>query len=765
MNNVVRIRWAGVVVTAMALAVGCTITEVSDDPDAGEAGTGGGGSGGGPGGAAGDPDAGPAGQAGGGGAADAGVTEEVVPSRSGELETSATCEELEQKLKADAIKRDGERIDRQIAYIRYDYNYDGGAAGSAGSGGSGDEPSQAAGKDYSETNAQAQGVDEADVVKTDGEFIYFLHGEVFTVLNGWPADQLAFSYAQTIEGKPIEMFVHEGRAVVYSHVDGHAVYNAAGVQPKPRMYPNDYGAYGVDDSIPQEWLLTKATIIELQNNQATVTGELYFEGAYLSARRVDDAVRTIVHGGAHGPELESYPENYGSGGAAEQIGAWEALKASNKAKIEAATYQDWTPYRFVRDQGTMKLEQQTCEDFLVPAAGSTSNGLVQLQTFSWTAPTQVHGVSLSARAEHVYATKDSIYVAATASNEDYYYDYYYVPEDKRPPGGTVVPLNNTYIHKFDVSDPTVRPAYVASGALRGATINQFAMDEWSGHLRVATTESQIRWTYYSEYNETYPEQEQTNHVFVLKQDGTTLTPVGQILDLVKEEQMYAVRFMEDRGYVVTFEELDPLFVLDLKTATAPSVLGEAVIPGFSEYVHPIDANYLLTIGQETEDNGAGPMPIGLLLQIFDVSNPTQPALKHKYAFEGDEYAYSEAEKNHKAFTYNPDLKVVVFPYVAADYSGTDIHSALEVFSVDVDQGFTKLGAPTHDDFFTGTWQWCFDDDTFGAAMRRGLFIEDYLYSISYGGVQVHAIQDLTTPVAEVNLAMPSALGYSCAPPY
>ncbi len=110
----------------------------------------------------------------------------------------------------------------------------------------------------------------------------------------------------------------------------------------------------------------------------------------------------------------------------------------------------------------------------------------------------------------------------------------------------------------------------------------------------------------------------------------------------------------------------------------------------------------------------------------------------------------------------------MFPFVATVDEGTslDIHATLEVFSVDITEGFTKLGAPNHDDFFEGTmWEWCLEDDVFGVAMRRGLFIDDYLYSISYGGLKVHSMQDLSTPVGAVDLSMPSALGYSCAPPY
>lgn len=266
----------------------------------------------------------------------------------------------------------------------------------------------------------------------------------------------------------------------------------------------------------------------------------------------------------------------------------------------------------------------------------------------------------------------------------------------------------------------------------------------------------------------WPVEEQTNHVFVLKQVDAAFEEIGRVLDLIKEESIYAVRFIEDRGYVVTFEELDPLFVIDMKTPAAPTVLGEVEIPGFSLYVHPIGNDHPLTIGKETEDQGMGPLPIGLNLQIFDVSTPTQPVLKHKHVFEGDAYAYSEAENNHKAFVYNPDLGVVVFPFVATVDDGTslDIHATLEVFSVDITNGFTKLGAPNHDDFFEGTmWEWCLEDNVFGVAMRRGLFIDDYLYSISYGGLKVHAMQDLSTPVGAVDLSMPSALGYSCAPPY
>ena len=180
---------------------------------------------------------------------------------------------------------------------------------------------------YSETNTQVKGVDEADIVKNDGKNLYVLHGRAFKVINAWPANELAERSSIDIEGTPTEMFVADGKVVVYSQVNGASVFAAAGVTPKTQYTDYGYGRYsggvarpaidvapGVPNPTGQAYApLTKVTVMTLEGTTPTVTREVYFEGAYLDSRRVGPHVRTVFQSYQYGPQLkysiyELYPQ-------------------------------------------------------------------------------------------------------------------------------------------------------------------------------------------------------------------------------------------------------------------------------------------------------------------------------------------------------------------------------------------------------------------------------------------------------------------------
>src|SRR5262249_45754466 len=156
-------------------------------------------------------------------------------------------------------------------------------------------------------------------------------------------------------------------------------------------------------------------------------------------------------------------------------------------------------------------------------------------------------------------------------------------------------------------------------------------------------------------------------------------------DLSPGESVKSARFVGDKGYVTTFRQIDPLFVIDLATPEQPKVLGRLEIPGFSEYMHPLDDGHLLTIGRDQSNHFAA-----LALQIFDVTKPTQPRLMHKYVYDSSSYGYSEAEQNHKAFTYFASHKLLSFPFYG--WSANGFRSSAEVFKIDLATGITPLGS-------------------------------------------------------------------------
>ncbi len=201
----------------------------------------------------------------------------------------------------------------------------------------------------------------------------------------------------------------------------------------------------------------------------------------------------------------------------------------------------------------------------------------------------------------------------------------------------------TFIHQFSL-DAGTGATYIASGAVEGRLLNQFAMSEHNGDLRVATTND--NWDRFGDQSE--------STVYVLRPNGTDLQQISSIGGLGKGERIYAVRFLGDVGYVVTFRQIDPLYVLDLSDPTHPVLDGELKIPGYSAYLHPVGEGLLLGVGQDATLEGRTQ---GTKLSLFDVSDPTNPREISSLPIGG----YSEVEWDHKAFLFWPEDGTIVLP--------------------------------------------------------------------------------------------------------
>ena len=300
---------------------------------------------------------------------------------------------------------------------------------------------------------------------------------------------------------------------------------------------------------------------------------------------------------------------------------------------------------------------------------------------------------------------------------------------------------------------------VATGSVPGRVLNQFSMDEHAGHLRVATTTVDPR-----EFRFT-PE----NNVFVLAETGGELEIVGSVTNLAPGETIRSARFLGDRGYLVTFEQIDPLFTLDLSDPADPKVIGELKVPGFSTFIVPIDRNHLLTVGQFIPEV-APFFPRGVQLSIFDVTQFDQPRLAALAVLGEGTGASSEALHNPKAFTYFAERGLIALPVSIFDNpvffndfidvgpvveggTGTDTGMAVDepvavtapevrggfdgvvIFSVNVDTGFEELGRISTR----------FDDaGFFFDSFTRGLFIGDNAFAVTNNGIRGGPLTDLTS---------------------
>jgi hypothetical protein len=226
------------------------------------------------------------------------------------------------------------------------------------------------------------------------------------------------------------------------------------------------------------------------------------------------------------------------------------------------------------------------------------------------------------------------------------------------------------------------------------------------------------------------------------QDGALVT-LGESPDIAPTEQLRAARFLGDRAYLVTFFQVDPLFVVDLADPAHPRALGTVELPGFSEYLQPLDAGHLLTIGRDVRDGRL----LGVALRLFDVADPTAPALTAEYVLPPD--ASTPAETDHLAFTYDA-LGLLALP---VDRYEPGLRATLDVLAVDPAGAIDLRGTVDHGAaaFVPCPPPYEFEGCQTYESMLRGLFIGDAVYSLSTTTLQVHALDDLATPLATVRL--------------
>jgi len=245
---------------------------------------------------------------------------------------------------------------------------------------------------------------------------------------------------------------------------------------------------------------------------------------------------------------------------------------------------------------------------------------------------------------------------------------------------------------------------------------------------------------------------------VLAQGDGELAPVGVLDQLAPSEDIRSVRFAGDRGFVVTFKKTDPLFVFDLSEPTAPAVLAELKIPGFSTYMHLMgdDARHLLTIGYDAADQGDFAFFTGVLLQIFDVSNPTAPTLAHREVI-GTRGSSSAALTDHLAFNYFAPRDLLSIPITICEggdqnggFGNEMTFSGLLVYDVTAEDGFSARGRVPHpvgQEASCGNW---WTDAT--SQVKRSVVMDDFVLSISESLIKVNALGDLATDLAVVDIA-------------
>jgi hypothetical protein len=315
-----------------------------------------------------------------------------------------------------------------------------------------------------------------------------------------------------------------------------------------------------------------------------------------------------------------------------------------------------------------------------------------------------------AGAQTVYGSPTALYVASQR----------YSPAAE---AGRALPAQpRTEIHRFDASK-TGETTYTGSGDVAGFVLNQYSLSEFDGALRVASTE-EPQW-----FNGVQTGESQS-YVTVLGTGGSKLTPLGRVEGLGKGERIYAVRFAGDKGYVVTFRQVDPLFTLDLSDKSNPRVLGELKIQGYSAYLHPISDDLLLGVGQDATAQGR---TLGTQLSLFDVSDLRRPARLAVASLGGN--SSSDAEFDPHAFLFWKPADLAVIPLQTFGDTGSTFSGAVG-FRVGA-SSLAEAGRITHPSPATGD---------VAPSIGRSIVIGDRLYTLSYAGLEASRL-DTLAPLA------------------
>jgi hypothetical protein len=586
------------------------------------------------------------------------------------------------------------------------------SVGSGGSGRSASKPAKEA-KSASGTNNQVAGVDEADIVKTDGRYVYLAANGALRIVEALNPRIISIT---KLPGTARELFVNGDRAVVYA--SGGRVANRC--------------TYGYDCAFGGDGSTTKVVVFDITNRaEPKVVRQLELSGSLIAARRIGGAVHTVVaDGDMKGPGYETWPSDL------EMCGTMEAIVRTKLAKLKTENERQIRAkgvFPTLKDKG---VDQPVCGGLLRTAIrdGQAFTTVVSFDLDDDKAPAVTS--TIHSRPGAVFASSGALYLSvahqrksAVAAGGRWYSAYSSVDEASE-------------IHKFKIGASPKDTRYVGSGIVPGHVLNQFSMDEWYGYLRIATTRGRVP----------DPKVESAVSIFA-EVEGGNLSRVGAIEKIAPGEDIRAVRFDDDRGYIVTFKKTDPLFVMDLYQPASPAILGELKIPGFSTYLHRIDADHLLSIGFDANDHGSFAYFDGVILQLFDVKKPTEPKLVHKEKI-GTRGSSSQAATDHLAFNYFAEQGVLAIPMTICE-GGSDgrngdnlTFSGLLVYDVDLEKGFTRLGGIDHGTKGVSCNTWWSNANS---AVKRSVFLDDLVYSIAGDRAKVQRMDHFGQDVADISL--------------
>jgi inhibitor of cysteine peptidase len=518
---------------------------------------------------------------------------------------------------------------------------------------------------HSTTNVQVEGVDEADMVKTDGTYLYIASGSQVTVVRSYPPSTLANVTVITSDQLLPSIFN------LSFWISGIYLAGQQLVVVSSASSPYEPGPIPVTGFMPWRSLEERSVIsvFDLSDiNHPVLQAAFAISGSPTTSRLSGDVVYLVA---------QHYLWRDGSTLVLPQV--WNGQSAV-----------DISPSRIHYDP-----QSQDPSSFVNMLA-------VDLASLASNYTTIVAGYSTSA-----YMSTNALYLTFEK------WTWIDAPATGVGTNNGVMTASQdsvrTSVYKITVDGLSMEA--VARGEVPGVLLNQFSLDESNGRLRLATTAGW--WT------------DSSAAVYIL---NDTMGTVGQLKGLASGERIYSARFVGDFLYLVTFRQVDPLFVISLVDPAHPAVMGELTVPGFSAYLHPIDPGHLLGIGM---DNSS------VKVSLFNVSDPVHPTLVNSCAI--PDWSSSEALWDHKAVLYDQASGLLVLPITSYDNRAWNCTSKAFVFEISNDTGVGLIGAI---------------ENGAGQYISRAVYIGDYLYTVSETTVQVSLISDLT-PVGSLIYAEPA----------
>jgi uncharacterized secreted protein with C-terminal beta-propeller domain len=600
-------------------------------------------------------------------------------------------------------------------------------------------------EDYSATNIQVAGVDEPDIVKNDGKYIYTLSGNTIFIVDAYPAENAQIVSQINFTNETVsEIFVNGNKLVVFSnHYEYTPVYYDV-AEEKMIAPPR----YSTEKTFVYVYDISDKSNPKLARN-------LSVDGNYYDARMIGDYVYVVVD------NLIQYNDNI----------TIPTITAKGVEKPACGCvdvyYFDIPDYSY---KFTTILSINTQNDNQEPNSkvflmGYTQNMFVSQDNIYITymkrisqkdMMTKVFDAIIPALPSGIGSQISAIWNSDMSMNEktmkisEAFNNYMNnLTKEEREAfmktmqekmiqlqSDMIKEMERTIIHKISIKNGEIN--YIAQGDAPGNVLNQFSMDEYNGYFRIATTTSQWQGT-------------SANHLYVLDEN---LNIVGKLEDLAKGEKIYSARFLGNRAYMVTFKKIDPLFVIDLSNPTNPSVLGYLKVTGYSDYLHPYDENHIIGIGKETnsDENSSFAYQQGVKISLFDVSDVANPIEISKIEI-GDRGTDSEALRDHKAFLFDKSRNLLVMPISLAEVDesqykgevpdwayGTTVWQGAYVFSISLEDGIKIRGRITHDENVTKSGDYYSFD--YNRQIRRSLHMDDVLYTISSGMVKANKLGTL-----------------------